>query len=227
MDRVFEMAIMLVALLFALTVHEFCQAWVADRLGDPTARNLGRVSLNPIVHLDPMGSMMMIFAIFSGIGIGWGKPVPVDTRRLRPSPMVGTGLVSLAGPASNLASAMVLAVLAWWTRTTLLGAGTGVEILFLFLYYGALMNTSLAFFNLIPLPPLDGFGVLVGILAALQRPWAYRWSVSLAKFGRQGPLWLFLLIAVNWFLSRYGISLLGTYLRTPMGWVEALIFGGM
>ena len=86
MNQLFQMVIMLVALLFALTVHECCHAWVADRLGDPTARYLGRVSLNPIVHLDPMGSIMMLFVIFSGIGIGWGKPVPVDTRRLRPTP---------------------------------------------------------------------------------------------------------------------------------------------
>jgi Zn-dependent protease len=227
MNQILSMVIMLVTLLFALTVHEFCHAWMADRLGDPTARHLGRVSLNPIVHLDPLGSIMMLMAIFSGIGIGWGKPVPIDTRRLRPNPMVGAGLVSLAGPASNLVSAFALAVLAWWTRTVLLGTGVGAEILFMLFFFGALMNTSLAFFNLIPLPPLDGFGVLMGVMAALQRPWAYRWSVQLARFGRQGAMWLFLLIAADWFLARYGFSLLGTYLRTPMMWVEALIFGGM
>ena len=70
--------------------------------------------------------------------------------------------------------ALALAVLAWWTRTTLLGTGVWAEILFMLFFFGALMNTSLAFFNLIPLPPLDGFGVLMGVLAALQRPWAYR-----------------------------------------------------
>ena len=231
MSQLSQLVIMLVTLLFALTVHEFCHAWVADRLGDPTARYLGRVSLNPIVHLDPLGSLMMLFAIFSGIGIGWGKPVPVDIRRLRPNPMVGAGLVSLAGPASNLVSAVALTLLAWWTRTVLLrsgplSAGPVGEIIFLLFYLGALMNTSLAFFNLIPLPPLDGFGVLMGVLAALRRPWAYRWSMTLANFGRQGALWLFLLIAADWFLAKYNFSLLGTYLRVPMLWVEALIWGG-
>jgi len=226
MDGVFSMVIMLVALLFALTVHEFFHAWVADRLGDPTARYLGRVSLNPIVHLDPMGSMMMVLAIFSGIGIGWGKPVPIDVRRLRPSPTVGAGLVSVAGPASNLGMAIVFAILAWGVRQFLLGGQLITEVVFIFFYFGALMNTSLAFFNLIPIPPLDGFGVLRGVLAAIQRPWAYRWSASLARFGSQGALWLFLLIGADWFLARYDVSLLGGYLRTPMRWIEALIFTG-
>jgi Zn-dependent protease len=103
-------AAIIVAVLVAIDVHECCHAWVADRLGDPTARNLGRVSLNPLVHLDPLGTLMIFLTAITGFGIGWGKPVPVDPYRLRHGPTTGMGIVSLAGPAANLTTAAVLAI---------------------------------------------------------------------------------------------------------------------
>ena len=92
-------------ILIALDIHEFFHAWVADQLGDPTARYLGRISLNPLVHLDPLGTMMMFMAALTGRGIGWGKPVPVNPHNLRYGPRVGMGIVSFAGPFANLVTA--------------------------------------------------------------------------------------------------------------------------
>ena len=101
-----------VALLFSLSVHEFSHAWMADRLGDPTARYMGRLTLNPLAHLDPYGTLFMLLAIASGIGIGWAKPVPFNPNNLRGSYRTGIGLVSVAGPASNLILAVAAAILA-------------------------------------------------------------------------------------------------------------------
>ena len=105
-----EIIALLFSLLIAIDVHEFAHAWMANELGDSTARYYGRLSLNPLVHLDPMGTMMMVFSIFYGFGIGWGKPVPVNPVYLRKGPRVGMGLVSAAGPLSNLVLAAIVAV---------------------------------------------------------------------------------------------------------------------
>ncbi|MBC7262181.1 MAG: site-2 protease family protein, partial [Chloroflexi bacterium] len=150
-------------ILLALDVHECFHAWVADQLGDPTARYMGRISLNPIVHLDPLGTMMMLFAAFSGRGIGWGKPVPVNPRNLRYGPRVGMGIVSFAGPFANLVTASLIA-LPLRLRLSLPGTLSFLLMQVMFI------NIGLAIFNLIPLPPLDGYGVLQGILASIRGP---------------------------------------------------------
>jgi Zn-dependent protease len=147
--------------LVSLTVHEAAHAWTADRLGDPTARLLGRVSLNPIVHIDPIGTLLLpLVAAVSGLPIiGWAKPVPVNISRLRHHRR-DFMIVAAAGPASNLLQAFVLAV----PVHLLLGAGSGGDLAVAVLALAVRINLLLAFFNLVPIPPLDGGNVLAGLL---------------------------------------------------------------
>ena len=147
--------------LVSLTIHEAAHAWSADRLGDPTARLLGRVSLNPIVHIDPIGTILLpAIAIYSGFPIiGWAKPVPVNMSRLR-QPRRDFMLVAAAGPLSNIAQAVVAAV----AVRLLFASGTDADLLRAVLVSFVTINLLLAFFNLIPIPPLDGGNVLMGLL---------------------------------------------------------------
>jgi len=148
-------------LLISLTIHEAAHAWTADKLGDPTARALGRVSLNPLVHIDWIGTVLLpLIAAFSRLPlIGWAKPVPVNTRNLR-QPRRDFMLVAAAGPISNLLQAIVaaLALRAWDPH------GDGPGILAFALLEAVQINLLLAFFNLIPVPPLDGGNVMLGLL---------------------------------------------------------------
>ena len=144
----------------ALTIHEAAHAWTADRLGDPTARLLGRVSLNPIVHIDPIGTILLpLLAIFSGLPIlGWAKPVPVNVSRLRHHRR-DFMIVAAAGPISNLLQAFVIAGV---FRT--LYDPSASDLLPAILKDAVTTNLVLAFFNLIPIPPLDGGNVLAGLV---------------------------------------------------------------
>jgi Zn-dependent protease len=157
-----------VALLTGIAFHEFSHAFVADRLGDRTARMMGRVTLNPIRHLDPFGTFMMMF-----VGFGWGKPVPVNPDRLRNGPEAGRAMVAAAGPASNLIMAVLASLpihlgLVEWRSPFLIPssvASWGVnEYAGLFLSSIIIFNVILAVFNFLPLAPLDGFAVAVGLL---------------------------------------------------------------
>jgi Zn-dependent protease len=147
--------------LASLTVHEAAHAWTADRLGDPTARILGRVSLNPIVHIDLVGTIILpLVATFSGLPIlGWAKPVPVNTSRLR-EPKRDFMLVAAAGPASNIA----LAVLAAGVFHATGGFLGGPSLITSLTVMTVSINLLLAVFNMIPVPPLDGGNVLAGLL---------------------------------------------------------------
>jgi Zn-dependent protease len=148
-------------LLISLTIHEAAHAWTADRLGDRTARLLGRVSLNPLVHIDLIGTVVLpLIAIVSHLPlIGWAKPVPVNTRNLG-HPRRDFMIVAAAGPISNILQAVVAAAI---LRGISMG-GTPERWIEAVLFYAIQINLLLAFFNLIPVPPLDGGNVLMGLL---------------------------------------------------------------
>jgi Zn-dependent protease len=152
-------AIGLGIVLVSLTIHEAAHAWTADRLGDPTARLLGRVSLNPIVHIDPIGTLLLpLLAAYSGLPIiGWAKPVPVNVSRLRHGRR-DFMLVAAAGPISNLLQATIAGLVLHLAATSV--ATPFGHALDRYLT----INLLLAFFNLIPVPPLDGGNVLAGLL---------------------------------------------------------------
>jgi Zn-dependent protease len=179
----------MIVLLFSLTVHEMAHAWSADRLGDPTARLLGRVSLNPIVHTDLIGTIVFpLIAMVSGAPLlGWAKPVPVTMRYLR-NPRRDYVLVAAAGPASNLvlavSAAIVLAIMPVSPQT--IDQPTVTVPLAAILSQLIRLNVLLAVFNMIPIPPLDGGNVLAGLL-----------PVSLAAtFNRLRPYGFLLLYAL-------------------------------
>jgi Zn-dependent protease len=157
--------IQFIVLVLSLSVHEAAHAWSADRLGDPTARRLGRVSLNPAVHVDPIGTIVFpLLAMVSNVPlIGWAKPVPVGVQNLGGNWRQKYMLIAAAGPASNL----VLAVLAAVVLRALTGgsplevaAGPAERLLF----NAVTLNVLLALFNMVPVPPLDGGNVLAGLL---------------------------------------------------------------
>ena len=162
-----QVFISFIVLLFSLTVHEMSHAWTADRLGDPTARLLGRVSFNPIVHADLLGTVIFpLIALFGHVGlIGWAKPVPVNVHRLRHRRRDYV-LVAAAGPASNLVlavvSAFVLAALP--ISPVVLGEANVSAPLASLLSVAVQLNILLAVFNMLPIPPLDGGNVLSGLL---------------------------------------------------------------
>jgi Zn-dependent protease len=164
-----DIFISFIVLLFSLTIHEMAHAWTADRLGDPTARLLGRISLNPIVHADPLGTIVLpLVSLFTHAPlIGWAKPVPVTLRYLR-HPRRDYILVAAAGPASNLVLALFAAILLSIlpiSPHTLGESNVSVPIASILSRLMAL-NVLLAVFNMIPIPPLDGGNVLGGLLPA-------------------------------------------------------------
>lgn len=154
------------ALVFSLSLHEFAHAFMAMRQGDPTAKQMGRLTLNPMAHLDPVGTLLLLVA-----GFGWAKPVPINPMYMK-DPKKGTALVSIAGPGANFILAVISA--------SLLGfLGLSGGILGLFLYYFALYNVGLGIFNLLPLSPLDGFKFVRGVLPEnLAQQW-----IQLAPYG--------------------------------------------
>ena len=176
-----ELVSMLAVLLFSLSVHESAHAWTADRLGDPTARNLGRISLNPLRHADPFGTFLFpLIGYFTGFFVGWAKPVPVNVAALR-QPKRDYMLVAAAGPISNVLIAAGLFLLLFLLKSSsgpmelavnqavrgfgrAEGAMTVLVPILAMAYFGVWINILLAIFNLIPVAPLDGAAVVSGLL---------------------------------------------------------------
>ena len=210
-----QIVLFILALVISISIHEFSHAWSAYELGDPTARNLGRMTLNPIVHFDPLGAAMIVFMSIAGWGIGWGKPVPVNPYNMRTNPRVGMGLTSAAGPFSNLVLAALFAIP--------LRLGLNVpSVVFSFFWVMIITNVSLALFNLIPLPPLDGFGVVQGILGTFRTRWAYEWGARLDKLVAFGPVLLLGMLSLGWFT---GFSPLSWILGPPRDAILGLLLG--
>jgi Zn-dependent protease len=188
----------ILVLLLSLSVHEAAHAWTAFRLGDPTGRDLGRASLNPLVHIDPIGTVLLpLVAMATGAPlIGWAKPVPVDTRRLRRYPRDWMA-VAAAGPASNLVLAAVASVLVTLVPSgpvSLGGMDVGEPLRFM-LGAAFRLNLLLAVFNMLPIPPLDGGNVLGGLLRGrlsegyeALRPWGVMILYALMFTGALGTL---------------------------------------
>jgi Zn-dependent protease len=168
------------AILISLSFHEMAHAFASYRLGDPTAKRLGRLSMNPLKHLDPVGTLMLLVSMYSGFGFGWAKPVPIDPAYYR-NYKKGTVMVSFAGPLSNLLLAFIfsfpMALIAaerglprdviYDSRYFLFGADlTFKTVLFNISRFFYMINIGLAIFNILPIPPLDGSKILTAVLPA-------------------------------------------------------------
>ena len=192
--------------MFALSFHEFAHAWMASKCGDNTAARMGRLTLNPMAHLDVMGSMMILF-----VGFGWAKPVPVDGRNLK-NPRVDMMKVAAAGPLSNL----LLAMLAGMVFRLLNGTGLLSESIYLLILYFTQINIALAVFNLIPVAPLDGSQIFSAYLMRKNPQLAWR-------IQSYGPQVLFGLILFGYIT---GFSILWLFMRPFVNFFMLLFLGG-
>lgn len=217
-DLLFRIATLLIPLVFAIVLHEISHGWVANAFGDPTAKRLGRLSPNPVRHVDPIGTVALplLLAVSGAPVFGWAKPVPVVARRMR-NPRLHMMLVALAGPVMNL----VLALLAAFALALALAAGVGEstsvasEFLIANLQNFLWINVFLAMFNLLPIPPFDGGHVVEGLLP---RRWAPGWR-SIGRFGF--PLLIVLLVVLP--MAAPQANIVERLVVPPVRWVIALI----
>lgn len=209
-----ELVLMIPAILFAVTFHEVAHGWTADRLGDPTARLAGRLTLNPLPHIDPIGALMFVLAKF-----GWAKPVPVNPYNFR-HPIRDMVWVAAAGPAANLCLAAASLLLAQLLSPLLRGADLSfvAQPVSGILVWTYLLNLHLAAFNLIPIPPLDGSSILKGFLP----------RTALLQFEKLEPygfilLVLFLISGLGPAVLRPVVGLLGILATLPARSLGSLI----
>ncbi|OUR65579.1 site-2 protease family protein [Methylophaga sp. 42_25_T18] len=185
-----KIAVWAIPVLFAITAHEVAHGWVALKLGDRTAQMMGRLTLNPLKHIDPIGTLLVpgLLLVFGGFIFGWAKPVPITYQNLR-RPKSDMAWVALAGPMANLIMAAIWALVA---KLALVALQSGIALGEPMLYMGVagvLINTMLMVLNLLPLPPLDGGRILVSVL-----PGPLAWQV-----GRLEPYGFFILLALLYF----------------------------
>ena len=173
-EKVLEVVIQIAVLLFAVSFHESAHGWMALRCGDTTARDLGRITLNPLKHLDPVGSLLFpVLLAFSGLPVfGWARPVPVSLRGV-PNPRRANLLISGIGPLSNLVLALGFAVAVFALRPMVGAKNDALYPILLIAFLSVVVNVSLAVFNLIPIPPLDGFGVVESLAPTKLYPAIY------------------------------------------------------
>lgn len=195
-------------ILLSLTIHEYFHGWTANKLGDPTAKNQGRLTLNPIAHLDVLGTILMFV-----VGFGWAKPVPIDARNFK-EPRQGTLLVAIAGPLSNLATAVVAGIILRpmipKVLTGEIAPGSTDSIVVIILVLALVYGIALAVFNMIPIPPLDGSRVMYAIL-----PDKYLYPYS--RFEPYGVIFLFGLFIFGGGIFRY--------LLYPLSYISVLFSG--
>lgn len=197
------------AILYALTIHEYFHGWTANKFGDPTARLQGRLTLNPLAHIDILGALCFVFANF-----GWGKPVPINPYNFK-NPRRDNVLVSFAGPASNFVSAFLFGVIFQLLRNATFIPLNVSTNLFNLLLSGIMMNLSLAIFNMIPLFPLDGSHILEGLLpSAMARKYK--------EIERYSPFILLGLIIMG---NYGGISIFSMVLGPPIHYFLRLFTG--
>lgn len=215
-----EVILSLVVILLSIALHEYAHAKTADAAGDPTPRMMGRVTMNPLAHLDPMGTLFIFITVLVGFGIGWGKPVMVMPNKMR-NPRWDHFFSVLAGPMTNLMLAGIFAILFRILSMTTTMALDLSNLAYsdpipLALFLGVVINVGLFFFNLIPIGPLDGHW-LVG--AFLPDPQRLAWY----KFNRgPGTVILFILIILN---ANPELSILGRVLWPAVGRVAGFFLG--
>ncbi|MBI3777846.1 MAG: site-2 protease family protein [Gammaproteobacteria bacterium] len=200
-------AVAILPLLFAITVHEVAHGWMAKKFGDPTAHRLGRLTLNPLKHIDPVGTILVpgLLLLLGGFVFGWAKPVPVTWENLR-HPKRDMAIVAAAGPAANFLMALFWAVIA--RIGVQLGAQSWAGLPMQYMgMFGIEINAVFMILNLIPLPPLDGGRVAVGLLPG---PWAW-------QLARIEPFGFFILLAL------LATGILGTIIGPPIHLVERLM----
>jgi len=197
------------AILYALTIHEYFHGWTANKFGDPTAKLQGRLTLNPLAHIDILGALCFVFAHF-----GWGKPVPINPYNFK-NPRRDNVLVSFAGPASNFVSAFLFGVIFQLLRNATFIPMNVSTNLFNLLLSGIMMNLSLAFFNMIPLFPLDGSHILEGLLPSAM-------TQKYKEIERYSPFILLGLIIMG---NYGGISIFSVVLGPPIHYFLRLFTG--